>query len=199
MTLQLPHEIGGLLAVDLDETLVDVNTFPSLVRLLPGALVRSRRPAAVARLGVALIRRKLLRGSHADLKSEVCRLVDLADGASLDEWTMSMLEEHGDDRLIRAVGLWDGPTLLTSAAPESVVRRIAEAVGFDHAHGSVRDGSTFVENVSTAKVERLRSSGLDRPALAISDEPELDGPLLRYANRQLVVRMDRSLSPFEPG
>lgn len=194
---QEPCEVGRLLAVDLDETLIEVNSFPLLVRQLPLALIRAGRPLSVMRLAVALARRKLLRSSHAEFKSVVCLLSESADSDTLDRWASRVLERHQDRRVVATIAEWSGPCVLTSAAPQAAVERLAREVGCSFAHGSHHVNGCFVENVGATKVERLSSAGLPTPAMAISDDEALDAPLLGLAGRAFVIGHDRSIAAFD--
>ena len=196
MSFQLDEEIGGLLAVDLDETLVEVNTFPLLVRRLPRALLVARRFDGLSQWVVSVVRRKVMRGSHGDFKAEICRLSEIADPSTLDRWARNVLAESGDPRIVSIVGDWDGTRLLTSAAPEFIVSRFADLVGFHLAHGSRHHAGSFVDNVHDAKVIRIDEEGLPRPSVALSDEPDLDRPLLRAADRAFLVDRERRLIPY---
>ena len=194
---QQPEEVGRLVAVDVDETLIVVNSFPLLVRMLPVALLRSGHPVKVFSLGGALVRRKVLRGSHASLKSVVCRLTADVPEGQLRRWASRVLAQHGDPIVVQMVTNWDGPRLLTSAAPQIAVEHFAALIGFSSAHGSRSGADGFVENVGSEKTRRMNEEAVTRPALAISDDPVLDRPLLSLADRALVVSGDRSFTAFQ--
>ncbi|MGY5882437.1 haloacid dehalogenase-like hydrolase [Modestobacter lacusdianchii] len=185
-----------VLAVDLDGTLLRGNTFPGFVRLTYRRLVADRRVVPLARLGGAVVRRKLFRGPHVDFKAAVHRAGRLVDVADVEAWIDDLLAHRVHEEVADLVATWPGNTILVTAAPSVYADRIADRFGFTCVQASDYVGDTYVENVHENKAVRLQavlSGDLD---CAVTDDVVIDGPLLRMAARPLVVDPLGSLHPL---
>ena len=180
---------AGLLAVDLDGTLIEVNSFPRFVKFLLLRLPREGRIVAAARLAAALAVRKTLGTPHARLKRVVCELAPRIDAGAVEEWAAGLVARH-EHRAVRSiVDAWEGPRVLSTSAPEYYARYIGAAAGFGVVQGTRIDAAgRFTENVGPTKVARMRSEGFGDVDTAVSDDPDLDGPLLDMADHRLLVR-----------
>lgn len=176
-----------MLAVDLDGTLLQVNTFPFFVRFLLRELIRRRRLRATARLTRALVLRKALRQPHRLLKRTVCIEAERVEGAALERWARSMIARHPEPAAIEMARSWASTTILTTSAPERYAEKFAEALGLSIAHGTRLVDGHLDENVGSRKVERLRAAGMQTVKAALTDDPELDRPLLEMASDGRVV------------
>lgn len=186
---------GRTLAVDLDGTVVAINTFPSFVRHLARLLWRDRRLGALAALvGTGVLRRAHL-ARHRDLKRLVCRLGATVPDAELEGWARTVLEEHGHPEVVRLVRDWSGPSVLTTAAPEVYARHIGRLLDVDEVHGSTVRGRVLTNNESQEKCVRLRAAGLERVALFVTDDLVVDAPMASLADRVLEVRPGGSTRP----
>ena len=178
----------AVLAVDLDETLLDVNSFPVFVRFLLAELLRGGQAPAALRLGAALAVRKTVGAPHERLKALVCRLAERVALEPLEAWAEELLEQHGTASVVELVAGWDGTTVLTTAAPERYARVVGLAAGFDVVHGSTVDArGRLRHNVREAKLHRLEAEGLMPLAAAVSDDGDLDAPLLAAAAESWLV------------
>lgn len=175
-----------ILACDLDGTLIDINSFPSFVRFAEAQFRHESRWPEWLMVISALIKRKVMRRDHTTLKAVICRVGVHLDEAALDAWVGKLLTDHLNPEVDRFVRDWDGKTLLTTAAPEVYAVKIAEQLGFDYVHGSRLAGEHIDNNESDRKCERLRELG-GIVEVAVSDDPEIDGPLLALANNAFVV------------
>lgn len=177
----------SVLACDLDETLVSVNTFPHFVRFAARHLAARGPRTSLARLAWGTIVRKVFRGSHLGYKGVVDTVAHDIDPRTLRAWAIELYSSHQQAHVVREVENWTGPRVLCTAAPEVYAREIGDLAGFDVVMGSRWDGGRYVENVSAEKVRRLGMEDLGSIGLAISDDAELDRPLLLAADVALVV------------
>lgn len=176
-----------VLAVDLDGTIVEVNTFPLFVRFALGALLRQRRVGPAITLAWALVRRKAVGRPHIELKTAVCRAAQEVDPDALAGWVERVVDRHGTAPVMDLVATWEGPTFLCTAAPEPYAAVFGDVLGFDHVQGTEPHGTEVVENSSHTKADRLRRSVTGPIDTAVTDDGDLDGPLLDLARTQLIV------------
>lgn len=183
--VDLPDD--AVLACDLDGTLIGVNTFPVFVRFALLQLARQGELRALARLVLALASRKLLRTSHLGFKEEVHRAGLLLHEGAVEGWARALLASAVHADVEQLVTRWPGQTVLCTAAPSCYAEALGGVAGFDSVQSSGWRASLYVENVHEAKAQRFASE-LGRPlACAVTDDVELDGPLLALATRGLVV------------
>lgn len=176
----------GVLACDLDGTLIEANTFPLFVRFALLQLARQLEVLAFARLAWALLSRKLLRTPHLRFKEKVHRVGLLLHERQVERWTRSLLATRAHPEVQRLIADWPGPTVLCTAAPSCYADVLGAAAGFGCVQGSGWVSTRYVENVHESKARRL--SDLGRPVrYAITDDVQLDGPLLALAAHGLVV------------
>jgi phosphoserine phosphatase len=173
-----------VLAVDLDGTLIGVNSFPHFVRHLLVRLLRAGRLRAAARVASAVLSRKLLGRDHETLKAVIA---STSEGLDTGAFSEAMLRRHLNPSVAELVRTWPGTSVLCTAAPESYARGFAAALGFDHVQGSVHTSAGFEDNSGERKAARLRRAGLGAVEVAVTDDPELDGPLLALARRRLLI------------
>ena len=184
------REPQAVLATDLDGTVVGINTFPHFIRFLTRRLVAERRPMALLRLlGVAALRKAHLTG-HGALKRVVCEVGPTLPEADVREWAEGVLAEHGHREVMDIIASWEGPTVLTTAAPEFYAAHLARLLGIPEVHGSVVRGGVLVNNEHDAKRVRLAAAGLERVAVFLTDDLTIDGPLAAIADRVLEVGPD---------
>lgn len=177
----------GILAVDLDGTVLRCNTFPRYVRFQLAEGLRRGDAGLVARLAAAVLLRRLRVIGHRALKATVVRLSERLDGGSCREWARALLRTHGNPEVLRRVAAWEGPKVLASAAPEACARAFAELLSFDDCVGSVLSGGSLVDNEGETKVDRLVASGYRHITVAISDDARADAPLLAAAREGYLV------------
>jgi hypothetical protein len=185
-----------VLAVDLDGTIVAVNTFPYFVRVLLRGLVRRGRLVAAARVAAALASRKLLGGSHSRLKAEVCRATPLLGERAIAAWVQAFLTRHVNGDVRSLVAQWPDTRVLCTAAPEAYAAAFGRALDFHVTQGSYLGPAGFVDNSGPRKAQRLREAQLAPVELAVTDDDDLDGPLLALARRRLLV-VEGQLVPQE--
>lgn len=178
----------GVLAVDLDGTVLGVNTFPSFVRHLSRALLDTREPGPLARLLLVGMLRKARLASHQDLKKAVCAVAPAAPADAVRDWAQSLLAEHGHPEVIDVVRGWRGRVVLTTAAPEVYAVHFGELLGIAEVHGSVLRDGVLTDNVSHGKPLRLRAAGVERVAVFVTDDLVLDAPMAAIADRVYEVR-----------
>jgi phosphoserine phosphatase len=189
----------GVLAVDLDGTVVRCNTFPRYVRFQLVEGLRRGDVGLVARLAAAVLLRRLRVIGHRSFKATVVRLSERLDGGSCREWAQALLGTHGNPEVLGRVAAWEGPKVLASAAPEACARAFAELLSFDGCVGSVLRGGSLVDNEGVAKVHRLAASGYRHIAVAISDDVRADAPLLAAAREGYLVDAAGALSCLRRG
>lgn len=176
-----------VLAVDLDGTVVRVNSFPFFVRFLVGQLLLRVQIRALLRLVAAGMRRKLRLAGHADLKQVVCEVAGAVPPGRRERWAADLLARHGNAEVIELLRGWPGPRLLTTAAPEVYAGMIAGLLEVAETHGSRVVDGVLVDNKGDAKVVRLLESGLTGVTLFVTDDVVLDAPMARVADRVLEV------------
>lgn len=180
-----------MLAVDLDETLLKVNSFPLFVGYLLRTMPVQRRFRLTLRLMRALVRRKLLRGSHHDFKATVTR-IDAQLPADLHaRFAARMVQRHANEEVVRLIADWDGQVVLCTSAPQAYAASIGSALGCDVVQGSRVIGGTLVDNVGITKADRLRAVANAGIEVAVSDDEGLDAPLLDLARRPIVAHGGR--------
>lgn len=177
-----------ILASDLDETVVTVNTFPHFVRFATRWLVQHRDVVGLSRVLAATVRRKVFKGTHLDYKSTISDVANRVDAADVITWAEGIMARYGNPEVAAIVADWDGPKVLCSAAPESYAHVFGPLGGFDAVQGSRWSQGVFVENVQGEKLRRLQSEFPAPIGLALSDEPTLDKPLLDAALSAILVR-----------
>jgi hypothetical protein len=178
---------ADVLVVDLDGTLLRVNSFPVFVRFLLYRLVCEGRLVTLTRVVAALGRRKIMRGEHARLKAVVCDACSHLDAHNIARWADGIVRRHARPEIVVQARTWPGPVVLCTSAPEGYARAIGEACGCDFVQGSrVLDGR-LVQNVGTEKARRLSELVTGSVELVISDDRDLDGPLLALGRRKLLV------------
>jgi len=182
---------GPVLACDLDGTVVSINTFPHFVRFLLARLVVQRRLGSAVRLATCLVLRKLARLDHLTFKRVVDELGRHADEERVRAWARGVVDRWVQPDVMRLIDEWEGERYLTTAAPETYARFLAEHLGFANVHGSRWEDAAYVENVGMQKVHRLAAVGLDHVDTAVTDDPVLDGPLLAIATRAVTVANGR--------
>ncbi|GAA2721749.1 HAD family hydrolase [Cellulomonas aerilata] len=193
----MPEQRGGVLATDLDGTVVDVNTFPYFVRFLTRRLVAERRPAALGALVAAGVLRKLHVLPHHAFKRLVC---DLGAGVPADQvadWARTMLAEHGHPEVVAMVREWEGRTILTTAAPQVYADHLAAALDIPEVHASYVRQRTLVNNEGPQKTVRLRAAGLDRVDVFLTDDTVIDLPMAELADVVYEVRHGGRIREFE--
>lgn len=178
----------AVLAVDLDGTVVAVNTFPFFVRYLARGLIRARQHGALARLVAVAVLRKLRLASHHDLKRVVCAVGSAVPSADTRLWAEALLAEHGHGEVLALIRGWDGPVVLTTAAPEVYAVHFGELLGIAEVHGSRLTSEGMTDNASHEKAVRLRTSGVDRVAVFVTDDLVLDAPMAALADLVLEVQ-----------
>lgn len=181
------------LAVDLDGTLVSVNTFPHFVRHLVLRLALQGRLAAAGRLAIALLGRKALRRSHLEFKRRACVEAERLAPGVMEAWAVTTLRQYESDEVRDLVRDWPGLTILCTAAPEVYARHIGAAVGFGLTLGSLETADGFLDNTGEAKVGRLKENGVSRLDAAVTDDDVVDAPMLAIAERRLLVKDGRIL------
>ncbi|MGH9092928.1 MAG: haloacid dehalogenase-like hydrolase [Acidimicrobiales bacterium] len=177
----------GILAVDLDGTVVRCNTFPRYVRFQVAEGVRRKDVRLVARLAAAVLLRRLRLIGHRALKAEVVRQSGRVDGESCRAWARELLRTHGNPEVVQRVAAWEGPKVLASAAPEACARAFAELLSLDGCVGSVLAAGGLVDNEGEAKVDRLAAAGYRHITVAITDDARADAPLLAAAREGYLV------------
>jgi len=183
-----PSPEDAVLACDLDGTLLRVNTFPVFVRFALVQLARQGSARAFLALALALVRRKVLRRtSHLRFKEQVHRAGLAVHQRQLSGWAAALLAGQSHPEVVRLVQDWPGTTVLCTAAPSCYADVLGALAGFDAVQATGWSGQHYVENVRQAKADRLTRE-VGRPiACAVSDDVDLDGPLLALAARPLVV------------
>ncbi|MCZ2803679.1 hypothetical protein O2W18_01010 [Modestobacter sp. VKM Ac-2983] len=190
---------GAVLACDLDGTYCRVNTFPRFVSFALRRLAQQRDLSALVRLGWAIGRRKVFRGSHLRFKAAVHDAGQRIEPSALRSWAADLLQSAPHDAVVDLVDGWGGPTLLVTAAPAVYADVLGELAGFTEVQGSDYDASgRYVENVHENKAARLRASLSGPLDSAITDDTVVDGPLLALAVRPLVVGPDGRVADFIP-
>ncbi|TFV62798.1 UNVERIFIED_ORG: haloacid dehalogenase-like hydrolase [Bacillus sp. AZ43] len=184
----MPRRLDGpVLACDLDETLVRVNTFPLFVRFTGRQLLAQRDYPALVRLALAVAARRLFGGSHVRFKAEVHALGRRLDGAAVDTWATGVFRAHVNADVLQRVAEWRGHTVLVTAAPRIYAERIGALADVTLVQASDFGDAGYDENVHARKARRLQDVLTDRLDCAITDDVRLDGPLLEMAGRPLVV------------
>jgi hypothetical protein len=176
-----------VLVVDLDGTLVTVNTFPHFIRFLLRQLVRERRIGAASRVARALVGRKASLRSHRHLKAVVCRTAVSLEEAAIGGWADTLLERFLNVEVDRLVRSWPAVKVLSTAAPEPYALVIGRALGFHAVQGSYEGPGGFVDNSGPQKALRLRHAALLPLDTAVTDDVVLDRPLLELVQRRLLV------------
>ena len=182
-----------VLACDLDETLLRVNTFPLFVRWCAGELARRRDAVGIVRLAAAVVRRRVLRGSHRAFKQAVHRAGDRLDPASVHRWAQGVVQAELNDAVADKVRSWAGGTVLVTAAPGVYAEAIGALTGFDLVQASGHREGGYVENAREAKAARLAGVLTAPLQCAITDDPVIDAPLLAMASEPLLVGADGAL------
>lgn len=177
---------SGTLACDLDGTLIRVNTFPAFVRFALLQLARELQLLALARLVWAVLSRKVLRTGHLRFKEQVHRAGLRLSERQVERWARQLLSTQAHPEVRRLVADWPGRTALCTAAPSCYAEVIGAAAGFDSVQGSGWVSTRYVENVHERKARRAGEE-LGPVACAVTDDVQLDGPLLALAGRGLVV------------
>jgi phosphoserine phosphatase len=186
---------SNILACDLDGTLIDVNSFPRFVRFAEMQLRRQRRWVPWLKIIWAAANRLILRGEHSRFKAAVCSVGDQLDDGAIEAWVVSLLDEHLNHQVCQLVQTWNGVAVLTTAAPEVYASKIADKIGFDCTHASRIVAGVLDNNESHRKCERIAElSGVVE--LAVTDDPETDGPLLALASKGCIV-VNGELMPFD--
>jgi phosphoserine phosphatase len=181
------REPASVLAVDLDGTVVGVNSFPSFVRHLTRGLLTARRYGPLARLLAAGVLRRAGLADHRHLKRVVCTLASELPSDGTQQWAASLLDEHAHPAVVDLIRGWDGHVVLTTAAPEVYAVHFGRLLGIPEVHGSVVREGVLTDNVSHGKVVRLRGSGVERVAVFVTDDLVLDAPVAGLADRVLEV------------
>lgn len=176
-----------VLAVDLDGTLLGINTFPAFVRFTVRRLVAQREVLVLGRLVGALLRRKLLRGRHVHFKAAVHRAGGRLEPVAVASWAAGVVAEHTHQAVAEMVRSWRGDTVLVTAAPSVYADVIARSFPFTDVHASEFVGRDYVENIHAAKAERLRGVLAGALDAAVTDDVDIDGPLLDLATLRYVV------------
>lgn len=180
----------AVLACDLDETLLRVNTFPLFVGFALRQLLVQRDTVGWMRLVVAVARRKLLGGSHVSFKAAVHGAGRRLGSASVCAWAHQVFRTHVNGEVLARVQAWPGDTVLVTAAPSVYADLIGTLAGFTLVQASDYLDGDYVENVHVRKAQRLKDALTGPLGCAITDDVRLDGPLLMLAAEPLLV--DRS-------
>lgn len=188
---------GGVLACDLDGTLVGVNTFPRFVRFALLQLARQLDVLGVGRLAWAVISRKLLGTPHLRFKEQVHRAGLRLGERQVEDWARALLDSQAHPDVQRLLAEWPGPLVLCTAAPSCYAEVLGAAAGFGSVQGSGWVATTYVENVHEAKAARLASEVGSPISCAVTDDVHLDGPLLALAAQGFVVDAEGRLSAWQ--
>ena len=191
-----PTAAAGVLAVDLDGTVVGINTFPHFVRFLTRTLLSTRRVVPLGLLvGAGLLRRTGLLG-HRDLKRVVCQVAGSLPEQDLRAWAESVLARHAHPEVVEMVRGWQGRAVLTTAAPEVYAVHLAALLGIGEVHGSRVVDGVLVNNESAEKCVRLRAAGMERVDVFLTDDTVIDLPMARIADRVYEVQADGRMREF---
>ncbi|RBY84513.1 haloacid dehalogenase-like hydrolase [Blastococcus sp. TF02A-30] len=185
-----------VLACDLDETLLRVNTFPAFVRFALRQSLVERDVVAWTTLVSAVIKRKLLRGSHVAFKATVHGVGRRLALTAVAEWADGMVQSHLNADVHRLVRSWRGDTVLVTAAPSIYADLIGAQVGFTLVQASDHRAGEYVENVHARKADCLKQVLTGPLQCAITDDPRLDGPLLALAVEPLIVDEAGAVNPY---
>jgi phosphoserine phosphatase len=187
---------GGVLAVDLDGTIVGINTFPHFVRFLTRSFLQSRRVVPLGTLvGAGVLRKARLLG-HRDLKRVVCRLGAELPEREVRDWAAGVLDRHARPEVVEIIRGWQGRAVMTTAAPEVYAVHLADLLGIPEVHGSRVVGGVLVNNEGAEKCVRLRAAGLDRVDVFLTDDTVIDLPMARLADRVYEVLADGRVIEF---
>lgn len=193
----MPERLDGVLATDLDGTVVDVNTFPYFVRFLTRSLVAARRPLALGLLVGAGVLRKLHLLPHHTLKRVVCDLGATLPAAQVAEWSRAMLADHGHPEVVEMLRAWRGRMVLTTAAPQVYADHLGAQLGIGEVHASHVRAGRLVNNEGPEKPVRLRDAGLERVDVFLTDDLVLDLPMARLADLVYEVQPGGAVRVFD--
>lgn len=171
--------------VDLDGTLVRVNTFPRWIVHLVSSAVLSGRLRRAAQLITLVVRRKVGLLSHRDLKHRLVELSSTPDERS--RFAQRIAATASCPEVIDMVSASTNTRILATAAAPDYVQDLVDSLGikFDHVLTSgVFDGE-FVDNVGAVKARRVREvveAAGDSSVLHVFTDHDDDLPLVRLAS-----------------
>ena len=179
-------KIAQVVVVDLDGTLVTVNTFREYLLFSAKTLVRSLHLPAVAKIMSAMLARKLRWISHSAMKRRVLvatqSLISDDDVDSFVRLLLSKVNVRVLDMLERYRK--DGCNiLLATAAPQLYACDLAASLHFDGCVATPEvTGPEWCENVGEAKLVSVRNyiTGIGGELAAVITDHYDDIPLLRY-------------------
>lgn len=188
----------GILAADLDGTLVSGNTFPRFVVFLALWLLRRLHLVDAAELMSLTVGRKLGLVSHERLKLTTCVLAGRLDDASLAEFGTQQLARWSQQEPASVVAAWPGRRIMVTAAPASYARKLGLLLGFDDVVGSEVVDGRLQNNEGATKVVALRQLGIHQLAMFLTDDLVLDGPLAHVAAEVWLVDRTGMLRKVKP-
>lgn len=177
-----------VVVVDLDGTLVDVNTFTRYILFAAKRLMWRFKPIAVAKIVAAAVSRKMRRIPHSEMKRRIlCLTQPYMTDDDIRELTKKLLHRINPSVLNELEGYRSRGylILLATAAPQLYAGSIATAMHFDGCVATqdfFSDDESWHENVGEAKLasvcDYLSSCG-GQVSVVMTDHHD-DLPLLRY-------------------
>lgn len=180
-------KVTRVIVVDLDGTLVNVNTFREYLLFTAKVLTGRLRFLPVIRIMISVAMRKLRLVSHSAMKRRVLAATQsLVSGDDIDSFVRQLLQKVNIDLLnmlekYRKEGC---KILLATAAPGLYAREFADSLHLDGcvATPEVADNASWRENVGTAKLDSVCDyiSGIGGELAVVVTDHYDDLPLLRY-------------------
>lgn len=180
-----------ILIIDLDETLISVNSFPLWARyfLLGKFKDTPLMRRASLRLEAARIfaARKLLRKNHAQTKSKLHQLWMKVDDTSAQEKFISALERYirpNMRELLELIAKKEIDAILATAAASAYAEPFARKIGFTYVLATrISDNENRNEEKSRQALELIaKNNWLDRKKIFFTDHLE-DMPFMLNSNK----------------
>jgi phosphoserine phosphatase len=190
----MPDRAGPVYILDLDGTVLGINSFPRWVLYLVIAplpcMRRTRRLALAGRVTALLVRRKLGLIDHDRFKWRLQRLWDAFPDADADGFAERMLRHVRPElrSALAAIGAGQVDAVLATAAPADYAHRLGTIMGFRHvlATQAGRDASEAGNDGDRKRiaVESLlaRQGWRERERIVFTDHVD-DMPLISICHR----------------
>lgn len=176
-----------IVVVDLDGTLIEVNSFPRWVlHVIKRTAAEGNFKSFILAVGL-LIFRKVGLLSHYQFKKKMM-LLDYSENCDLS--FAQLLRGRVRSSVVQALSELDRPLIvLSTAAPVNYAQHLLnfEGVAFDVVLSSYIDDGKLIENYSTEKVNAFKNYFSDAGCDIFFTDHYEDLPMMKYANKVFLV------------
>ncbi len=201
----LTSKAKPVLIIDLDETLISVNSFPLWAKYFLLGRFDSLTPAkrAVLRIKAAKIfaSRKILKHSHAKTKRDLHKIWVAANDISAQDNLLSKLEQNirpNMQKLLQLIATKEIDAVLATAAASAYAEPFARKIGFTYVIATgISDSENRSEEKSRRAIELItKNNWQDREKIFFTDHLE-DMPFMKNSDKLIWFGKDGEIEQIK--